>query len=130
MGTKAISGDVISTITNKKKLILGLTLLGILAVFLAGCAEQQNTASAQTTNENTQLEKPQDLPKNPANVSLEDRQMPQQDGNFAPGTRPNMPPEGNFTPKEGQMPPQDGNFTPGAKPDFQKDGNFAPPDRK
>jgi hypothetical protein len=130
MGTKAISGDVISTITNKKKLILGLTLLGILAVFLAGCAEQQNTASAQTTTENTQLGKPQDLSKNPENVSFDDRQMPPQDGNFSPGARPNIPPEGNFTPRDGQIPPQDGNFTPGVRPDFPKDGNFAPPEKK
>ena len=102
MGTKAISGDDINTITNKKKIILGLAILGILAVFLAGCTEQQSTASAQTTTENIQFETPQEVPKN--------------QGNFSPGDR--------------QIPPQDGNFTPGVRPDFPKEWNFAPPDRK
>jgi hypothetical protein len=119
-----------SSITKKKKAILGLVIMGILAVFLVGCTEQQNTASTQTTNENTQLGTPQEVPKNPGNFSPDDRQMPPQDGNFTPGTIPNIPPEGNFTPRDGQMPPQDGNFTPGVRPDFPKDGNFTPPDRK
>lgn len=120
-------------ITKKKRRVLGLVILGILAVFLAGCGEQQTTASTQVTNDDTQSkqpEAPQDIPKNPGNFSLGDRQMPSQDGNFTPGTIPNMPPEGNFSPLDRQMPPQDGNFTLGSRPDFPRDGNFTPQDKK
>jgi len=120
-------------ITKKKKRVLGLVMLGILVVFLAGCSEQQTTTTAQVTNENTQPKQsdvPQEIPKNPGNFSPQDGQMPPQDGNFTPGTRPNLPPEGNFAPPDRQMPPQDGNFSPHQRPDFPKDGNFAPPDKK
>jgi PBP1b-binding outer membrane lipoprotein LpoB len=120
-------------ITKKKRRILGLVILGILTVFLAGCSEQQTTASTQVTNDNAQSkqpEAPQEIPKNQGNFSPEDKQMPPQDGNFAPGTRPNLPPEGNFSPLDRQMPPDDGNFTPGKRPEFPRDGNFTPQDKK
>jgi len=81
-------GDAISTIKNKKKIILGLAVLGILSVFLVGCAEQQNTASAETTPEDTQSEMPKE------------GQMPPQDGNFTPGERPDFPKDGNFAPPD------------------------------
>jgi len=120
-------------ITKKKRRILGLVILGILALFLAGCGEQQTTTSTQVTNDNTQSnqpEVPQEIPKNPGNFSPEDKQVPPQDGNFAPGARPNLPPEGNFSPLDRQMPPDDGNFTPGQRPEFPRDGNFTPQDKK
>jgi PBP1b-binding outer membrane lipoprotein LpoB len=120
-------------ITKKKKGVLCLVILGILIVFLAGCAEQQTTASTKVTNDNTQSkqpEGPQEIPKNPGNFSPGDRKMPPQDGNFAPGAMPNMPPEGNSSQADRQMPPPDGNFTPGSKSDFPRDGNFTPQDKK
>lgn len=120
-------------ITKKKRRILGLVILGILAVFIAGCSEQQTTTSTQVTNDNTQLKQPdvpQEVPKNPGNFSPDDRQMPHQDGNFTHGTMPNRPSDGNFAPLDRNMPPQDGNFSPDQRPDFPRDGNFSPPEKK
>lgn len=120
-------------ITKKKRRVLGLVILGILAIFLAGCAEQHTTSATQGTNDNPQLnqsEAPQKIPKNTGNFSTEGRHMPPQDGNFTHGTRPNLPPEGNFTPVDRHMPPQDCNFSPDQRPHFPRDGNFVPPEKK
>jgi len=90
-------------ITKKKRRVLGLVILGILTVFLAGCSEQQTTASTQVTNDNIQSkqpEAPQEIPKNPGNYSPEDKQMPPDDGNFTLGQRPDFPRDGNFTPQD------------------------------
>ena len=121
------------SITKRKRIVLGLVIMGILAVFLAGCAEQQTTASTQGTKDipqSKQTEVPRENPKGPGNFSPEDRQMPPQDGNFTPGTRPNIPSDGNFAPADRQMPPQGGNFSSDQRLDFPRDGNFAPPDKK
>ncbi len=118
-----------SNITKKKKRVLGLLVLGILAIFLVGCTKENNTTIVQGSQkiQSDQSKENQNNHNTPpeGNFSPGNGPMLSIDGNFTPNNK-QMPPEGNFSPNDRPMPPQDGNFTPGERPNFPRDGNYTP----
>lgn len=118
-----------SNVTKKKKRVLGLLVLGILALFLVGCTEENNTTIVQGS-QNIQSDQSKENQSNQntppeGNFSPGNGPMLPIDGNFTPNNK-QMPREGNFSPNDRPMPPQDGNFTPGERPNFPRDGNYTP----
>ncbi|NMC76716.1 MAG: hypothetical protein GYA60_05405 [Candidatus Methanofastidiosa archaeon] len=113
-------------VPKKKRRFLALVVLGILALFLVVCTDQNKATQSES---NTQSN---DVPRNlqeQDNVSHGDGRIPHIDSNFSSGDKPKLP-NGNFVPENRQMPRQDGNFTSKDRPDFPKDGNFSPEKKK